>query len=314
MSYAIIRIQKFHTQALKGIEIHDKRTKDVSHTNPDIDREQTDKNYFLASSPSYQETTRQHIASLNLKKTVRKDAVVMCQALITSDKAFFDGLTPDKEARFFSAALDFIEQRYGAASIVSAVVHKDEKTPHLHINFTPVRDGRLSAKAIFTKAELTELQTAFTRDVGAAYGLIRGESREIKRRHLATEAFKLETGKVLQDHVTAQDLIPKTLKKGILTSIIENQEMVAARINKEFLNPLVAELQKFQLEHQAFNKKLAYYKGIKKQFNELTYGLSPESVGELLKISEKLLLEQKEEIAKRVQQQLERGKSRGYSR
>ncbi|MEG1913150.1 MAG: hypothetical protein RR091_11745, partial [Cloacibacillus sp.] len=131
---------------------------------------------------------------------------------------------------------------------------------------------------------------------------------------LATEAFKLETGKVLQDHVTAQDLTPRTLKKGILTSIIEKQETVADRINKDFLNPLVTELQKFQLEHQSFNNKLAYYKKIEMKFRELTYGLSPESIEKLVKISGEILLEQKKEIEKRIDLQLKRGRSRGYSR
>jgi len=58
---------------------------------------------------------------------------------------------------------------------------------------TPITpDGRLSAKDIFSRAELHELHTAFHRDVGEAWGLERG-GREEKRKHLDTEAFKHKT-------------------------------------------------------------------------------------------------------------------------
>ncbi|MBJ8026303.1 plasmid recombination protein, partial [Bacillus cereus] len=46
-------------------------------------------------------------------RTVRRDAVIMCEFLITSDREFFDELTPDRERKFFETALDFVKQEYG---------------------------------------------------------------------------------------------------------------------------------------------------------------------------------------------------------
>lgn len=96
MSYGIIRIQKFKATAITGIRIHDEREKDVSHTNPDINREKTAENYALQPAESFNKDVKERIASLELERTPRKDAVVMCQALITSDREFFDQLTPEQ--------------------------------------------------------------------------------------------------------------------------------------------------------------------------------------------------------------------------
>lgn len=311
MSYGIIRIQKFHFQAVKGIEIHDTRAKDVSHTNEDIDRTRTPLNYFLVFPPletSYLDGVKQNIAALNLKKNTRKDAVVMCQALITSDKAFFDRLTPQQERQFFEDALEFIKRRYGASNIISAVVHKDEKTPHLHVNFTPIREKKLSAKAIFDKVELTELQTAFTREVGATYNLSRGETRERKRRHLSTAIFKVETGRMSQDYVSAHDVAPRVLEKGIFTTVNESTIQIANRINAEIINPLVGQLREFQLERASVNNSLKYYKKTVEKYKALTEGLSPIRLEQLEKKSNELRREEEQERTQAQQQK--RGQKR----
>ncbi len=68
----------------------------------------------------------------------------------------------------------------------------DEATPHMHLGLVPVtKDGRLSAKSIFTKVELQALQTAFAEQVGAKYGLERGTEGS-EATHLSEERFKLK--------------------------------------------------------------------------------------------------------------------------
>jgi hypothetical protein len=110
--------------------------------------------------------------------------------MVTSDVNFFKTLTKEQEKEFFNNALDFVADRYGRENILSATVHKDEKTPHMHINLTPIRDGHLVANKIFDRNELRNLHTDYTSAVGKKWGLDRGESRKEKRKHLDTEAFK----------------------------------------------------------------------------------------------------------------------------
>ena len=187
MSYAIVRVQKFKATAVKAIQFHNLREKD-SRTNPDIDKSRTKENYVLVECPDFRKAIAERLETLQTSRAVRKDAVVMAQVLVTSGPEFFQDMPRDKQQKFFQNSLDFLADRYGKENILSAVVHMDERTPHMHVDLTPIRDGRLTAKTIFTRGELGQLQTDFAREVGQAWGLQRGESREEKRRHLSTEA------------------------------------------------------------------------------------------------------------------------------
>lgn len=192
MSHSIIRIAKMTAGSCKGIEIHDRREKEgISHTNKDIDWERTKNNYALAEQQqSYYRSVQDRIAELDLNRAVRKDAIVMAQALVTSDHAFFENLSEEEQRRFFEDSLRFLEDQYGKENIISANVHMDERTPHMHVNFVPVtEDGKLSAKRLFTRSSLTELQDKFHDRVGRAYDLERGE-RGSKAKHLDVITFK----------------------------------------------------------------------------------------------------------------------------
>lgn len=84
----------------------------------------------------------------------------MCGLIVTSDKAFFDGLTPEETRRFFEESKAFLTEFVGAENVVSAMVHMDEKTPHMHFLHVPVTpDGRLNANKIYTRQSLRKLQS-----------------------------------------------------------------------------------------------------------------------------------------------------------
>jgi hypothetical protein len=196
LSYGIIRIAKYKKGSVKGLQIHDQRQKDVSHTNKDIDFSKSHLNYDLLNDEpvSFTEKVSERINTLNLKKAVRHDAVVMCQCLVTSGQEFFESMTKENQDKFFSDAFDFICHRYGRQNIVSATVHFDERTPHMHVNFVPVTsDGRLCAKDLFKKKDLSLLHDDFYKfNKSRGYNLERGESKEEFQKHLSTEEFKLK--------------------------------------------------------------------------------------------------------------------------
>ena len=194
MSYGIVRVQKFQAGSVKGIEIHDKRDKDHSHTNKEIDYERTKDNYSLHESEgTFRQNIKERIDQLDLQKAVRKDAVVMAQVLVTSDKEFFDKLTPEQSKEFFKQSYEFLQERYGKENVISATVHMDERTPHMHFNFVPVtEDGRLSAKTILNRTDLIKQHDDFYKQIGREWGLSRGEKDGYKT-HLETAEFKKKT-------------------------------------------------------------------------------------------------------------------------
>ena len=87
-----------------------------------------------------------------------------------------------------------IKQNQKPETIISAVVHMDEKTPHMHLSFVPLtEDGRLSAKEIVgNKKKLTWWQDEFWKHMVKKYpDLERGESAsETGRTHIPPRLFK----------------------------------------------------------------------------------------------------------------------------
>ena len=64
----------------------------------------------------------------------------MCEFIITSDKEFFNSIGEEETKRYFETAYKFVSNynNLGEDFIVSAKVHNDESTPHMHIVFIPV--------------------------------------------------------------------------------------------------------------------------------------------------------------------------------
>jgi len=120
----------------------------------------------------------------------------MCELLVTSDPTFFETITENQQKEFFQKSYDWIKERYGEENIISANVHLDEKTPHMHVDFVPItKDNRLCAKDLFNRKTLFELHNDFYKDIGSKFNLERGETKEDKRRHLSVEDFKITTKK-----------------------------------------------------------------------------------------------------------------------
>ena len=110
--------------------------------------------------------------------------------VLGSDKTFFDKLPKALQYEFFTDCTKFFVERYGEENIISAVVHLDETTPHLHLNLMPVtKDGRLCSKRLFDKPQLQKLQTDFFEEVGKRWGLQRGKEGSQKK-HLSTAEYK----------------------------------------------------------------------------------------------------------------------------
>ena len=103
LSYAVVRMAKMKSHDLKGIQFHNQRERD-SKTNPDIDKEKSNENYDLVHDQNidYNKHVKEIIESqkVGTRKT-RKDAVLVNELIVTSDRDFFERLTPAEEKRFF---------------------------------------------------------------------------------------------------------------------------------------------------------------------------------------------------------------------
>lgn len=196
MSYCIMRLEKRKANNITGMQIHNDRATE-NHSNEDINKELSHLNYDLIECPSYKKKINEELEKrYKVNKSLRKDATLGVEVIFTSDKDFFDKLTPEQERLYFEKSLEFLKEFAGEKNIISATVHKDETTPHLHAVFMPLTDdGRLNYKDfINTKYDLINLQDKYHEKMREYFPeLERGKSsKETKKKHLSVEDFKLK--------------------------------------------------------------------------------------------------------------------------
>lgn len=199
-------MKKYHKTDIAPVEQENERDETYRASNPQIDKTRTSGNYHIVKRQrSYTQFINDKIEALDLPTKVRKDAVLMGSFVVGSDRKFFGELSPSEQQQFFAECTRFFAERYGEGNIISAVVHTDETTPHLHLNLIPIAGGRLCAKNLFDRKALTALQTDLYREVGVKWNLQRGmEGSQAK--HLDTAEFKAKKI-VEQAHVQASDII-----------------------------------------------------------------------------------------------------------
>ena len=191
--YAILRFAKYKGPEIGHIESHNERTKEKYASNPDIDTSRSHLNFHLVSPErKYRAEAEKQIAEAGCR--TRSDSVRVVEVLVTASPEFFKGKKKAEIKTYFTVALDFIQKHQSKDTIISAVVHMDEKTPHMHLCFVPLtEDGRLSAKDIMgNKKKLTWWQDEFWKHMVGKYpDLERGESAsETGRTHIPPRLFK----------------------------------------------------------------------------------------------------------------------------
>src|SRR5699024_4835641 len=133
MSYEVVRMQKMKSHDLKGVQFHNQGVRE-SITNKEIDKERSHESYVLkgVENINHNERVKDIIDSqkIGTRKT-KKDAVLVNELLITSDRNFFDNLNKDEQKRFFEESYNLLSERYGKQNVAYATVHNDERTPHM---------------------------------------------------------------------------------------------------------------------------------------------------------------------------------------
>ncbi len=204
MSYAIIRNTKYKRENLKGIFRHNER-RNKNYSNDNIDKEKSYLNYSLKSPLySYEKEFDKIREKYNLKGQIKTVSNIACEYIITSDHDFFERIGEEETKRYFETAYKFVSEykNLGEQYIISAKVHRDEQTPHMHLIFLPVvhtidKKGNPIDKLAcseFWKAKdsYRQLQDAFYKYmVENGFDLQRGlPKEETNRQHYSVEEYK----------------------------------------------------------------------------------------------------------------------------
>ena len=257
MSYAIIRNSKYTIDKLNVLFRHNER-KNSAYSNKEIDREKSNKNYSLKQCfKPYTKLFNEMKQQYDLKGQIKKNSNVACEYIITSDKEFFETIGEDETRRYFETAYKFVcsYKNLGEKYIVSAKVHMDESTPHLHLVFLPVvhsldtKSGKMVDKLSCSefwkgKNSYKILQDNFYKYmVKAGFDLERGETE--KNEHIPIDKLKVIT------NYEMQELEKKSNKLEVEKEIKDVSELKEdyKRVMKKF-NTLAKQYTKVRVIHE----------------------------------------------------------------
>ena len=194
MSFAIIRNTKYKRENLKGIYRHNER-KNKNYSNENIDKDKSYLNYSIKSPKyRYDKEFDRLKEEYNLKGQIKVVSNIACEYIITSDKQFFDEIGEEETKRYFETAYNFVAEykNLGEQYIMSAKVHMDEETPHMHLIFLPVvhtTDKKGSPIEKLTCSEFWKEKDKYMVDHN--FQLERGTAvEETGRKHLDLKEFK----------------------------------------------------------------------------------------------------------------------------
>ncbi|MFW3333125.1 MobV family relaxase [Aerococcus viridans] len=150
-------VAKYTRGAIQGLSNHlDRKTE--NHSNKDIDVSKSHLNYDLNQNQgdtiSRLNERLEQVYCMN-----RKDVKAVADWIVTLPKELEDR-PADEQRQFFQATKDFLDKQYGEENNISANVHMDETTPHMHYAFVPVvydekkQREKVSAKIVLNRNHL----------------------------------------------------------------------------------------------------------------------------------------------------------------
>ena len=265
--YGILRFAKYKGPEIGHIESHNERTKEKYASNPDVDTSKSKYNmHLIKPKRKYRAEAEQQIAQTGCR--TRSDSVRVVEALITASPDFFESKKRAEIKEYFNYALEFIKAHQDEKTIISAVVHMDEKTPHMHLCFIPLtEDGRLSAKDIVgNKKKLTWWQDEFWKHMIKKYpALERGESAsKTGREHIPPRIFKEMTRlnkqrEKLEGLISSINPLNKRARIEDISAILDKFIPAAEKMNRD-LKRYRAAFRELETENAALimqNKSLA---------------------------------------------------------
>ena len=188
--YCIMRMEKRKKGDIAGLQREATRT--ALEYNNQVTPGMDIYNAELVHSDDWLASVQHEINAAGAK--TRSNSVVALDTIYTASPEFFKLHDSQAVDRYFQDCLTYHRQRYG--HIISAIVHYDEETPHMHVLSVPLtRDGRLSAREIVgNRVTMAHAQDSFFEQVGQRYGLQRGVHMDgpEKRKHITAQQHRLQ--------------------------------------------------------------------------------------------------------------------------
>lgn len=165
MGSQILRVATYKSGSINFIGREEYR-QDYTHKNGDIDKERSHLNITIGNDKkTLYQAWKSRLDKLDIKIPAKKNQNVMEQIMITASPDFFKSLgwdcgaakewsredIPTQIKQYFNDSLKFIKDYIGRENVISATIHFDETSPHLHIDYIPIISGKRKRKDVYLK-------------------------------------------------------------------------------------------------------------------------------------------------------------------
>lgn len=227
--------QKNNITDVKGLEKEQDREGKIS--NKEIDSTKTHLNYDLVQNDlNLYQRVKQRIDEVRPVSRIQKNSVADYSNIITVPKEQFKEWGLDKSGEYLKEVYNYFCKEFGKENVVSAKVHLDETTPHMHLHFVPVsEEGKLQARKVMTPQRINKVHTdapKYLQERG--FEVVRGQGKT--EESLEIHKFKAEK---LKEDIKSLEHTLDTLKNDYkavrdVKSCIYNIEHIEAK--KSFIN------------------------------------------------------------------------------
>lgn len=285
MSYAIIRNEKYTKDEMIKLAPHNERFK-KKYSNRNIDLSKTSQNYHLKlpKENTYLKEYNRLIKENNLSQgQLHKNSIYVCEVILTSDNTFFNEIGKKETKRYFQECFKFMTKYKGIGkeNILTAVVHLDEETPHMHLVYIPVistkdKKGntirKISASEFWKgKDSYKKLQNQFYKYITEkGFDLERGKENT-DREHISTDDMKKLTNfyntKQLKENLTKQK--EQMISYKDVQDFYKYEDFTKDNIDKKLIYPILKYNNSLIKQNHDLLLELSKIKNAKKYYSKL---------------------------------------------
>ena len=285
MSYAIIRNEKYTKDEMNQLTPHNERYK-KKYSNRNIDLSKTSQNYHLKKpiENTYYKEYKRLIKKNNLYEgQIHKNSVYACEMILTSDSLFFDKIGREETKRYFKECYNFVShyQGLGEENIISAVVHLDEESPHMHLVYIPVINSvdrvgnpirKVNSREFWKgKSSYKKLQDEFYKYItNKGFDLERGKENT-DRKHLDTDNMKNLTNfydtKTLKFDL--RQVQNETINYSDVLDFYKYEVFTKNNVDKKLILPMIKYNEKLVKQNNNLLIELSKVKNVRKYYYDL---------------------------------------------
>ncbi|MGU9323810.1 MobV family relaxase, partial [Clostridium perfringens] len=237
-------------------------------------------NYDLVESNfNLYQRIKKRVEEVRENSRIQKNSVVDVSNIITLNKEQFEEWGEDKSKGYFREVYNYFCNEFGEENVVSAKVHMDETTPHMHLHFVPIKDGKLQCRSVLNQSRFNKVHTnvpKYLQEKG--FNVVRGNGKTKERGNIDNiHEYKKEIENILSNELKNLK-IDLEAHRGALNEILDLEHLEykktlltgEIKVKNDMFDSMVNSIKNLTIENNDLKENLkSKDKKIEKIENEL---------------------------------------------